>query len=98
MRSLYYAKNNKINYDGKKISHYLSDEYGQMKIYDGKSLKIGKLFYMYREKTMFWFRVFGGYGLHFNKGYFLTFSERNKLAKKFVLFGWRIKILKPFKL
>lgn len=45
--------------------------------------------------TCLWFRVFG-YGLHFKRnGGRLLFSERMGITKCCVIFGIRVKVLKP---
>jgi len=88
-------------YDGEKIKHYLLDEFCMWDMPKGKVFKIWKLFYLYYEKTFFWFRFFGGYGV-WGRGKRATmyemFSERSGNTKYFKLFGWKLKILKPSKI
>lgn len=91
---------NKTHYDGKKYNHYLNDEYGQMYTPKGKSIRFFKIFYLYYEKYMFWFRFFDGYGLSgksLKKKWVILFSERNGYKKIYKAFGWKFEILKPFK-
>lgn len=55
-------------------------------------------FYIYWDNDLFWFRFFGGYGLHGRRNYkdrFILFSERMGLTKTYKAFGWVFKILKP---
>ncbi len=67
---------------------------------EGKKFSIGKAFYLHYWKDLFWFRFFGGYGLHVRKPSWkgrLLFSERNGKTRVYQIFGYRIKILKPYR-
>ena len=74
--------------------HYL-DEMCRFKI-DGKTFKIGKLFYLHRTHGILWFRLFGKYGLSIRDTTktFTFFSERNGYKKFWDIGKYRIKILK----
>ena len=74
--------------------HYL-DEMCRFKI-DGKTFKIGKLFYLYRSYGVLWFWIFSKYGLSIRDTTktFTFFSERNNYKKFWDIGKYRIKILK----
>jgi len=94
-----YTDYNKQYWKQNKGNRFVIDEMGQMAIPDGFSLSVfWKLFYLYWNKGLFWFRFFDGYGLsgESNKQRrFILFSERNGLVKTYKLFGWTFKILTP---
>ena len=86
-------------YDGSKVNMYMCDEYGLFGNRNCKVFKIGKLFYLYRSKSTFWFRIFGGYGIWGRNAKDISlelFSERIGRTKYLKIFGWKLKILKPF--
>ena len=61
----------------------------------GKSFRFYNIFSLYCEKNLFWFRLFG-YGVsgrHYKTG--ISFLERYAYKPHFVVFGWRLSILKP---
>ena len=96
-----YTKPNTDSYDGEKLNKCFLDEFCTWNTPNGKTFKIGKIFYLYYDSTYFWFRLFGGYGI-WGRGKRATmyemFSERTGHIKYFKLFGWKLKILKPSKL
>jgi len=49
------------------------------------------------EKGLFWFRLFGGYGLHGKNvtTHSLLFSERQKITRRLQIGDWSFRILKP---
>ena len=77
---------------------YLLDETGLVDVVYGKSFKLfGTFFYLYLEKTFFWFRFFNKWGLWGRKNTkdrFVLFSERMGYTKTYKLFGWVFKPLK----
>jgi len=86
-------------FDGNKMDKHHIDEMGIWNQPKGKLFKIGKLFFLYREKYMFWFRIFG-YGISaksLKKKWFILFSERHGYRKTYKAFGWKFEMLKPFK-
>ena len=97
----YYSfdKENKKMFDGTGANRFIFDEISHCNILSGKTISIfGTFFYLYWDKHLFWFRFLGGYGLHGqkdNKKRFVLFSERMGLVKKYKVFGWVFKILKP---
>jgi len=104
MKLIKYTDYDKLNRIANKNvkSWILMDEIGQWQVPTGKSLSIfGNFFYMTWDKYFFWFRFFGGYGLHGRsnkKKRFILFSERTGITKTYKVFGWTLKILKPSKL
>ncbi len=101
MKLIKYTDYDKLNRIANKNvpSWILMDEIGQWQVPTGKSLSIfGNFFYMTWDKYFFWFRLFGGYGLHGRsnkKKRFILFSERMGITKTYKVFGWTLKILKP---
>ncbi len=91
----------RTNYDSDKTNRLILDEYCLWYVPKGNVIKIWRLFYLYYEKTFFWFRFFGGYGI-VGRGKRATmgeiFSERIGHTKYLKIFGWKLKILKPCKI
>lgn len=59
------------------------------------SIRMGKIFYLYVTKGLFWFRFFSKIGIHGKnfKKYPLIWSDRYGDGKVFIAGNWRFKIL-----
>lgn len=94
--SIDYRKIDKKGYDGRRIKAALLDEYEPFRLPPSRIFKLGKFFYLYRTKGLWWFRFFNKLGCSGKNSSIgrLLFSDRHPRKRRLKIGNWIIEFLK----